>query len=53
VTARYLSFLAQAPGKFGGVRDIRLREGEIEVSGTAIKSTLRLPASGFREAGFV
>ncbi len=51
--ARYVSFLAQVPDKFGGVRDIRLREGEIEVSGTATKAILRLPASGLRETGFV
>ena len=53
VTARYLSFLAQVPDKFGSVRDIRLREGEIEVSGTATKGILRLPASGLRETGLV
>jgi len=53
VTARYLGFLAQVPDKFGSVRDIRLREGEIEVSGTATRGILRLPASGLRETGLV
>jgi hypothetical protein len=53
VAARYVSFLAQVPDKFGGVRDIRLREGEIEVSGIATKVILRLPASGLRETGLV
>jgi hypothetical protein len=53
LTARYVSFLAQVPDKFGVVRDIRLREGEIHVSGTATKVILRLPASGLRETGLV
>jgi len=53
VAARYVSLLAQIPDKFGGVRDIRLREGEIQVSGTGNREVLRVRASGLRETGFV
>jgi hypothetical protein len=50
-SAHYISFLARVPDKFGGVRDIRLVEGEIQVSGTGAKGILRVPASGLRETG--
>ncbi len=50
-SARYISFLAPVPEKFGEVRDIRLGEGEIQVSGTGSKDILRLPASGLGEHG--
>jgi hypothetical protein len=53
VSAGYVSLLAQVPDRFGGVRDIRVRADEIQVSGKRNRDVLRVPASGLREAGLV
>jgi hypothetical protein len=53
VAARYLSFLTQLPDRFGGVRDIRLKDGEIRIKGTGTRDIVRLRASGLRETGLV
>jgi hypothetical protein len=50
-SARYISFLASVPDNFGELTDIRLADGEIEISGTGQKDAVRLHASGLREYG--
>jgi hypothetical protein len=49
VTASYVSFLAQVPQDFGGVRDIQLAKNEILIQGSGRRSTLHLPAAGLAD----
>ena len=51
-TASYLSFLAQVPEDFGGVRDIQVAKNEILIQGSGRRSSLHLPASGLADNGW-
>jgi hypothetical protein len=48
----YLSFLAQVPEDFGGVRDIQVAKDEILVKGSGRRSSLHLPATGLADKGW-
>lgn len=52
MTINYLSFLAQVPEGFGGVRDIDVADNEIQVQGSGRRSSLRVPATGIAELGW-
>jgi hypothetical protein len=52
-TVRYVSFIAQVPEDFGGVRDVQAMRNEILVQGSGRRSSLRLPASGLGENGWM
>jgi hypothetical protein len=47
--ASYLSFLAQVPEDFGGVRDIQVAKEEILIQGSGRRSSLHLPAAGLAD----
>jgi hypothetical protein len=52
-TASYVSFLAKVPEKFGVVRDIEVAKSEIVIQGSGRRSSVRIPASGLTENGWV
>ena len=47
-----LSFLAQVPEDFGGVRDIQVAKNEILVQGSGRRSSVHLPATGLAGNGW-
>jgi hypothetical protein len=51
-TASYLSFLAQVPENFGGVRDIQVAKNEILIYGRGHPSSLHLPSTGLADNGW-
>ncbi len=51
-TVNYISFLAQVPEDFGGVRDINVGDNQIVIQGSTRRSMLRLPASGLAGHGW-
>ncbi len=53
VTVNYLSFLAQVPEDFGGLRDIQVAKNEILIQGSGRRSSMHLPATGVGENGWV
>ena len=48
----YISFLAQVPEGFGGVRDIQVAKDEILVQGSGRRSSMHLPAAGLTDNGW-
>jgi hypothetical protein len=52
VTASYITFLAQVPQQFAGVRDIQVGKNEILIQGSGRRSSLHLPASGLANLGW-
>jgi hypothetical protein len=52
-TANYVSFLAKVPEDFGVVRDVQVAKNEILIQGSGRRSSVRLPASGLTEGGWV
>ncbi len=51
-TVNYLSFLAQVPEDFGGLRDIQVTKNEILIQGSGRRSSVHLPATGLGENGW-
>jgi hypothetical protein len=51
-SVNYLSFLAQVPENFGGVRDIQVASHEIVIQGTGRRSSVHLPAAGLAGEGW-
>jgi hypothetical protein len=51
-TVNYLSFLAQVPEDFGGLRDIQVAKNEILIQGSGRRSSVHLPATGLGENGW-
>jgi hypothetical protein len=45
-TIRYIAFLAELPGGFDAVRDVRFADGEIQVAGAGRTNVVSLPAAG-------